>query len=104
MSLGECGRSNERLSCRIIPVYTRQPIKTVCPAAKVNPGSLRNQLYRLKECERGFSAHSFISYPVTQQQCVLCCVGHDSCYSFSDAKLPKCFVPPKPTNNNISDK
>jgi hypothetical protein len=47
--LGECGRRNERLSCRIIPVYTRQPIKTACPAAKVHPGILKNQLYRLKE-------------------------------------------------------
>jgi len=49
MSLGEWGRSNERLSCRIIPVYSRKPIRTVCPAAEVNPGTLKNQLYRLKE-------------------------------------------------------
>jgi hypothetical protein len=49
MSLGECGRSTERLSCRIIPVYTRKSIRTVCPAAKLNPGTLNNQLYRLKE-------------------------------------------------------
>jgi hypothetical protein len=49
MSLGECGRSNERLSFRIIPMYTRKTIRTVCPAAKVNPGTLMNQLSRLKK-------------------------------------------------------
>jgi len=49
MSLGECGRSNERLSLQDHPVYTRKLIRTVCPAAKVNPGTLKNQLYRLKE-------------------------------------------------------
>jgi len=49
MSLGECGRSNESLSGMIIIVYTRKPTRTVCPAAKVNPGTLKNQLYRLKE-------------------------------------------------------
>jgi len=49
MSLGECGKSNERLSCRIIPVYTRKPFRTVCSSAKVNPGTLKNHLYRLKE-------------------------------------------------------
>jgi hypothetical protein len=41
MSLGECGRSNERLSCMTIIAYTRKPIRTVCPAAKVNPGTLK---------------------------------------------------------------
>lgn len=31
---------------------------------------------------------------MTQQQCVLCCVGHDSHYSFTDRKLPKCLFHP----------
>jgi hypothetical protein len=40
--LRECGRSNQSLSFRTIPVYVRKPIRIVCPGATVKAGTLKN--------------------------------------------------------------